>query len=222
VELADPFTLPPFFDYAATFLWALSGALLAARRRYDYSGIAAIALVSATGGGLIRDGLFLQQGPPALLRSPVYLALIALAVAIILLAGRHIPRLPFFEQSIALVDAIGLGAYGVVGLQLSLAVGLGPPAAVVVGVVNAVGGGLLRDVLVRREPDLFKPGTPTALAALVGCLLFLALTRLLGAGETMAALISIATVFTIRALAVRFDLRTRPLRGFEPDDPAPG
>jgi uncharacterized membrane protein YeiH len=220
VQLQGPFTLPPFFDYAATFLYAISGALIAARRHYDFSGILALALVSSTGGGLLRDGLFLQSGPPLLLRTPVYLALIGIATTIIVSIGPYVLRLPFFEQVVALMDALGLGAYGIVGLQFSVATGLGLPAAVFVGVVNAVGGGLLRDVLVRREPDVFKPGTPAASAALVGCLLFLLLTRLLRVGETLAALIAIGVVFSIRALALQFDLRTRPLRGF--DHHAPG
>ena len=55
-----------YFDFAATFLWASSGAVLAAQRGYDLTGIFAIALVSACGGGLLRDGLFLQAGPPML------------------------------------------------------------------------------------------------------------------------------------------------------------
>jgi uncharacterized membrane protein YeiH len=60
------------FDLAASSIWATSGALLAARRGFDVTGIFAVALVSATGGGLLRDGLFLQGGPPALVRTPAY------------------------------------------------------------------------------------------------------------------------------------------------------
>lgn len=219
VQLQGPFTLPPYFDYSATFLYAISGALIAARRRYDFSGILALALVSSTGGGLLRDGLFLASGPPVLLRTPVYLWLVVAATVTTTLIGPFVTRLPFFEQIVALVDALGLGAYGIVGLQLSVAVGLDLPAAVFVGVVNAIGGGLLRDVLVRREPDVFKPGTPTSLAALGGCLLFLMLTRLLKLDETLSALLAIGMVFSIRALAMHFNVQTRPLRGFDLDEP---
>ena len=67
--LAGAFEIPVYFDYPATFIWALSGALLAARLRMDPTGVAIIALVTAAGGGLLRDGLFLQAGPPALLRT---------------------------------------------------------------------------------------------------------------------------------------------------------
>ncbi|HWO02577.1 MAG TPA: TRIC cation channel family protein [Blastocatellia bacterium] len=70
------FTVPFYFDYGATFVWSVSGALIAARRGYDIAGVSALALVSATGGGLLRDGLFLQNGPPALVRTPVYLLIV--------------------------------------------------------------------------------------------------------------------------------------------------
>lgn len=73
------FQLPLWLDYGATFLWAISGALVAARRGYDIAGVFTIALVTATGGGLLRDGLFLQNGPPELVQSPAYLVLVVVA-----------------------------------------------------------------------------------------------------------------------------------------------
>ena len=88
--LSGSFELPVYFDYPATFIWALSGAVLAARLRMDPTGVALIALVTAAGGGLLRDGLFLQVGPPALIRTPVYIILIGLAVVIVILAGARV------------------------------------------------------------------------------------------------------------------------------------
>jgi len=207
------FHLPNFVDYAATLIWAVSGALVAARRGYDIAGIAALALVASTGGGLLRDGLFLQQGPPVLVRSPTYFILIGIASVGVVLFGRYVVRVRFFDTLIILVDGVGIGAYALVGLQLSRTAGLEAPAAVFVGVVNAVGGGLLRDVLVRREPDIFRPGVPTALAALFGCLVFLGLTRLLDLREAIAAWIAIGAVLALRVLALRFDLRTSAITG---------
>jgi uncharacterized membrane protein YeiH len=207
------FHLPSFVDYTATLLWAVSGALIAARRGYDIAGIAAVALVASTGGGLLRDGLFLQDGPPALLRTPTYLILIGIATLGVALFGRYVVRVQFFETLIMLVDGIGIGAYALVGMQLSRAAGLEAPAAVFVGVVNAVGGGVLRDVLVRRDPDIFRPGVPTVIAALFGCLVFLALTRLLDLRDAIAAWIAIGSVLAMRVLALKFDLRTRSITG---------
>ncbi|MFN8589963.1 MAG: TRIC cation channel family protein [Thermomicrobiales bacterium] len=218
LDLGGPFKLPLWFDYSATFVWALSGALIAARRRYDIAGIAALALVSATGGGLLRDGIFLQIGPPLFLRSWVYMALVVVASLAVNLAGSRIQRIPLFDRTIALVDALGLGGFAITGLQLSLLSGLSPPAAVFVGVVNAVGGGVLRDLLVRREVTVFVPGPPAALAALAGCLIYLAIT-LGGLGGALAGTISVVAVFVIRVTAIRYGWQTKAPAGFEPLDP---
>ena len=88
------------------------------------------------------------------------------------------------------------------------------PAAVLVGVVNAVGGEVLREVLMRQEPTILQPGIPSALAALAGCLLFLALVAWLGLDGGSAGVVAVAAVFLIRAVALRYGLRTHPARGF--------
>lgn len=209
------FLLPPFFDYGATFVWAVSGALVAARKGYDIVGGFLLALATATGGGLLRDGLFLQQGPPALVRSPVYLPLIVAAAALVWFFGRYVHRMSRFHQLLALVDGAGLGAYAVVGMSRAAAAGLAPLGIILVGLVNAVGGGLLRDVIARREPDLLRPGTLQATAVLAGCVVFLALTGWAQTRQTPAAWTAIVVVFVLRVLSPRFGLRTRPQPGFE-------
>ncbi|HEU5433976.1 MAG TPA: TRIC cation channel family protein [Thermomicrobiales bacterium] len=213
--LNAPFQLPLYIDYAATFLWAISGALVAARQRFDVAGVAGLALVTAAGGGILRDGLFIQQGPPRFVQSPAYITIIVLAAAIVLLAGQRVNRWKGFDTLVALVDSAALAAYGLVGLSIARNAGLSLPAAIFVGIVNAVGGGVLRDVLVGRTPEVFRPGVPTAIAAFVSCLIFLGLTRLLGLGETIAALIAIGTVFALRATALQYNLHTRPAPGFD-------
>lgn len=215
LDLGGPFRLPLWFDYSATFIWALSGALIAARRRYDIAGIAALALVSATGGGLLRDGIFLQTGPPLFLRTWVYIALVLAAALAVDLAGSRIQRIPYFERTIALVDALGLGGFAITGVQLSLDAGLTPPAAVFVGVVNAVGGGVLRDLLVRREVTIFIPGPPAALAALAGCVVYLVLVRGVGLGGAAAGAVSVVAVFLIRVAAIRYGWQTKAPAGFD-------
>lgn len=156
--------------------------------------------------------MFLQE-VPAVLRDPRYLYAVLGAA---LLGGLTYRLARRFERVIAAVDALGLGAYAVVGMQKSFAVGLSPMAAVVVGVVNAVGGGILRDVIVREEPLIFKPGQLYALAALAGCLTFVALTRLTGLEVQPAAYVSIATVFLLRMLAIQFNWTTQAWH--QPDD----
>lgn len=211
----NAFLLPPSFDYAATFFWAISGALVGARRGYDVIGIFIIALVSSTGGGLLRDGIFLQDGPPLLLKTPVYLILIASATFIVMLFGKRVTTLPGFTRIVAIFDALGLGTYAVVGMNLALLKGLNIPAAILVGMVNATGGAVLRSVLVGREPQLFRPGKLEAVAAFIGCLLYAGLRTGNAASPTTAAWITIIAVFLVRVASLAYGVTTRPVQSFE-------
>jgi uncharacterized membrane protein YeiH len=214
--MQEQFQLPIIFDLGATFVFGITGALAALQRRYDIVGLFALAFVSGVGGGLLRDGLFIQQGPPALTTDSRYIMAILTAGLVGLLFRHWVNRL---SKVIALVDALGLGAYAVVGVEKSIAAGLSIPAAVLVGLINAVGGGLLRDLLVRDEPLLLKPGQFYALAALGGCLLFVFLTMHFGLPAPRAALITIACTFVVRVLAIAFNWRTKSLyRPISPDE----
>src|SRR5262245_32762298 len=168
----EQFELPVTFSMVAHFTFGLTGALAGLKRGYDVIGVLFLALITAGGGGLIRDGLLISQGPPSLLTDG-HLMLVVLAAALVtLVLHRYVDRL---GKTIAIIDALGLGAFAVHGVQRSLEGGLSVPGAILGGTITAVGGGLLRDVLVRDEPLLFKPGQFYALVAIGGCGLFLAL-----------------------------------------------
>lgn len=228
--LKGHFTLPIEIDLLATLLFSLTGALTALRRGYDVIGLFALAFVTGVGGGLLRDGLFIQQGPPAVTADSRYILVVLLAGCVAFLFRSQITgmnrmiawldtlgvRVHFFRDQaarfnkvIAWLDALGLGAYAVVGVQKSLHAGLSVAAAVLVGVVNAAGGGLLRDVLVRDEPLLFKPGQFYVLAAFAGCLLFPLLAVAFNMEATAAALIAILVTFVFRLLAIQFNWVSR-------------
>jgi uncharacterized membrane protein YeiH len=237
--LRSQFILPIQIDLAATLLFSLTGALVALKRGYDVIGLFALAFVTGVGGGLIRDGLFIQQGPPAVTADSRYILMVLLAgfVAFLLrdrvmglnkvvawldalgVRGHFLrERVIRFNKVIAWLDALGLGAYAVVGVQKSLHAGLSVAAAVLVGVINAAGGGLLRDVLVRDEPLLFKPGQFYVLAAFAGCLLFALLAVQFRMEATPAALIAIGVTFLLRVLAIQFNWVSPPLW----QEPVPG
>jgi uncharacterized membrane protein YeiH len=203
-----------YFDIGASFIWAVSGALLAARRGYDLTGIWAVALVSATGGGLLRDGIFLQQGPPAMLLTPLYIAAAGLAGLIVWALGSQARILSVLHRCAGVVDAIGLGAFAVVGMQLALRAGIPVPGVVLIGVVNAVGGSVLRSLLLHEMPEVFRPGELTALASLLGCLVHVALTVGLHVEPKVAAALTIAVVALLRGGSVRYGFRTHAARGF--------
>jgi uncharacterized membrane protein YeiH len=217
--LHGSFDLPILFDYGATFAFALSGALAGIKRNYDIVGVVALALVTGLGGGLIRDGLFLVHGPTPLLTNPSYIQISGGAVLCGVLFGS---RIRHFARLIVIVDALGLGAYAAFGVQKSLLAGLSAPAAILVGVVNAVGGGVLRDLLCREEPLVFKPGQFYLLTALAGAVTFIFGSNVLGWSANRAALAAVGLTFVFRGLAIAFNWRTAPIASgslFEDDAP---
>ncbi|HMJ50377.1 MAG TPA: trimeric intracellular cation channel family protein [Burkholderiales bacterium] len=207
--MVNQFYLPIEFDLGAIFLFALTGAWVAIRRNYDFIGVFTLALATGVGGGLIRDSILIQQGAPAFMQDARYIwAVLAATVfgALTLSLARR------FDRLVAAVDALGLGAYAVVGVEKALAAGLSPTASILVGVVNATGGGLIRDLLVRDEPLLLKPGQYYALAALAGCIMFLVLLQYWQLQVQYAAWSTIAAIFVFRMLAIQFNWRTAPMQ----------
>ena len=206
--VANPFYLPIWFDLVATFCFSLTGGIVAMKRGYDVVGVVALALLTGLGGGLIRDGIFIQQGPPALAADPRYIQVALLGAAVGALLG---DRVRYFRRIIAGIDAIGLGAYAVFGVQKSLGAGLAVPAAILVGVINAAGGGLLRDVITNEEPLVFRPGQFYVLVALAAAVLFVVFTVQLRWPAPVSAAIIIGLTFVFRVLAILFNWKTAPL-----------
>jgi uncharacterized membrane protein YeiH len=205
--LQGQFELPIGFDLLATAAFALTGALAAVRRRYDIVGVFFLALISGLGGGLLRDGLFIQAGPPVALLDARYIQIVAIAAGLGVLVRGRVARL---GSLIATIDALGLGAYAVFGTQKALVAGLSVPAALLVGVLNAAGGGILRDILTREEPLVFKPGQFYVLVAFVGSLVFVVAGTLFDLAAQPAAFLAIAITFAVRTLSLLLDWRTSP------------
>ncbi len=176
-----------------------------------------LALISAGGGGAIRDGLLLSNGPASILTDGRYILVCLVGAVLALFFQRHVQRL---NRTIAVIDALGLGAFAVTGVERTLAAGLSIPAAFVGGTLTAVGGGLLRDVLVREEPLLFKPGQFYALVAIAGCGIFITQLHWNWNTPENAAITTIVAVFVLRMLAIRFHWRTTALSGEEPTTPS--
>jgi uncharacterized membrane protein YeiH len=205
----DQFQLPMQFELAAVFLFAVTGALRAIANRYDIVGVFVLATLSAIGGGLVRDAFFLANDVPLVLQDERYLYVISAATAVCLIGGEHLNR---FRLVFLLADALGLGIYAVVGTQRALDASLHFVPASLVGLANAIGGGVLRDVLIGNETLLFKPGEFYILAAVIGTAVFLTLLLSVGVHAQEAAYWSIATTFALRVAAVNFNWRTRAAR----------
>jgi uncharacterized membrane protein YeiH len=203
----EPLELPLAFNVSAVFFFALTGALAARRLGYDIVGAFALAFVSGLGGGVIRDWLLGVVGPVPALTEPGFMLALLLAT----LGGlfRVSAKLENFNRLVAFIDAIGLGAFAAVGTHKALKLELNWLNAVFVGVVNAVGGGLLRDLLVRAEPLMLKPGQFYALAALFGACAYAGLTLTLHLHPLPAAIYATIATVTFRILAITLNWKTR-------------
>ena len=200
------FQLPVEFDLVAVFLFALTGVWAATKRGYDVVGAFVLAFVAGVGGGLLRDGIFLQE-VPLVIQDGRYLWAVLAALVIGGLAQSLADR---FTGLLSYVDAAAIGVYAVYGANKSLIAGASPEAAVLVGLCNAVGGGLLRDVIVREEPLLLKPGQLYFLATLAGCVAFVVMSHRYGWDVERSAYLAIAITLLLRVLAIRFNWTTRP------------
>lgn len=198
------FVIPLWADLTAVGLGGIQGALFASgfrgQRRLDMLGVAIIGIVVGMGGGLIRD--LLLNVTPVTLQSNWYL-LTATGAAFIgmLLAG-------LFQRLNAVIvglDALVIGLFGAFGTSKALYLGLPLVPAVFVGVCAAVGGGILRDMIMGLPVAIMHVGSLYAVAAGAGCL-FLAVANTWGLDLVIAAILGVVVTAVIRLLAVIFDI----------------
>ena len=193
-------------EMLGTVAFAVSGALMAVDMAMDVFGVLFLGAVSAVGGGMLRDTL-LGRVPPAAFTDPRYI-LVALATSLVVFCivyftydGMQRHR-ELVDRIINVFDAIGLGAFSVVGVQVTIAAGYGDNAllALFLGMTTAVGGGMLRDVLAGQKPFVLRKRI-YALAALCGSLAYYLLR---GVQETAAIVTGMVLVIAIRLLAAHF------------------
>jgi uncharacterized membrane protein YeiH len=204
-------------DLAGVFAFALNGALTALRvARLDIVGVITLGMMTALGGGIIRDVL-LDSLPPATFSDWRYLAVAAGGGLIASVFGRGLDRL---ATPITVLDAAGLGLFAVTGASKALELGLGPVQAVLLGALSGVGGGTLRDVVIREIPSVLSSGL-YAIPALAGATVTVVALEL-GVGGLVAGLVAAAVCFAIRMVGVHFDIDApRPRAAPEGEDDAP-
>lgn len=220
--MADTFALPPAVELMAQAIGAASGAMLGLRKGYDVVGVSALALATGAGGGIIRDCL-LQVGPPVFLTNSTSLLIqLASAVAVIAL----FPFVRRFAHHLTtwftLLDAISLSLFAIVGMVKAQSCGLAWPAVVLLGVITAAGGGVLRDVLSREEPLMFRPGQFYTVAALSGCLLFALLCGFQLMEQGSAGILCAGVILVVRMGSVRFGWTTSRSAGDQDKPPGDG
>lgn len=203
--MTEPLFIIPFWaDLLGVGLGGVQGAMFASgfqgQRRLDLLGVAIIGILIGMGGGLIRD-LLLGQ-PPATLQNNWYLVTAAGAALFgMLLAG----LLNRANAIIVVLDAVVIGMFGAFGTSKALSLGVPEVPAVFIGVCAAVGGSILRDVIMGLPVAIMHVGSLYAIAAAVGCT-SLVVAHAFGLALTVSALIAIGVTAVIRILAVVFDL----------------
>ena len=216
--MLSPPTLLLVLDLVGTFVFALDGALTALRTaRLDIVGVITLGIVTALGGGIIRD-LMIGAVPPATFSDWRYLAVATVGGLVAFALARRLERLTL---PISLLDAAGLSLFAVTGASKAIDYGLGAGQAVILGALTAVGGGTLRDVLTRRIPAVLHSGL-YAIPALIGAAITVAATRA-GLYGLVAAVAAAAVCFLVRLFGIVFNLNAPRRRGqARPDDPGPG
>ncbi|WP_424211658.1 trimeric intracellular cation channel family protein [Streptomyces sp. BI20] len=189
-------------DLAGIFVFALSGALLAVRKNFDVFGIAVLALVTALGGGLFRD-LVIGAVPPAAFAELGFFVTPLIAALIVFFLHPEVQRI---NRAINVLDAAGLGLFCVTGTTKAYEYGLGLTASATLGLATAVGGGVLRDVLVNEVPSLLRDREMYAVPAVVGAAMvavFLAFDAL----NAYTSGLAVVTTFVLRLLAMTYHWR---------------
>ena len=186
-------------EMVGTIACAISGIRLAATKNFDWFGAYIVGLVTAIGGGTLRD--LMLDIPVFWMQTWWYLAVTALSLAAVILF-RNI--LVSRERILFIFDSIGLAMFCVIGIQKTLAVGYPMWVAAVMGVITGAFGGVLRDILINEEPLVFRKDI-YATACLVGALVYWVI--MMAGGSSFAQQISCAlTVILLRFLALRYSL----------------
>ena len=185
-------------DLLSTFVFALVGARVAADKGLDYGGIAFIAAIASVSGGTLRN-IFLGL-KPIWITDPSIIAAVILAVFITLV----LRRVTQIGKTLLIMDTFGLAIATISGTQLAFEQNIDWYSAILLGVITAVTGGLLRDVLCQLEPVLLHRET-IGTSSLMGAITFVVLTEL-SASNTISAIAGGSVVVLTRVLSIRFDL----------------
>lgn len=184
------------FDYAAVAVFGATGALAAARRKHDIITFAFFAAITGVGGGTLRD--LLIGAPVFWVVRPGYLVMCLVAAVAVWLLGRRTWRMGLLLW----LDAVGMAAYCVVGAAKALSLGVHPISAVVMGVLTACFGGVLRDILA-GEPSVLLRREIYVTAALSGATVFVTLASF-GADRLFAGAAGAIVAFAVRGGALRW------------------
>jgi uncharacterized membrane protein YeiH len=192
-------------ETAAVLVSALAGMIGAARKRMDIVGTYCLAVITALGGGTVRD-LLIDRRPFFWVRHPEYLWIIGLLCAgFVYIRPFHTRMSRWHKQAVA-IDAMGLALFTLSGVGYALASGMPVLIASLIGVITGTFGGVLRDVVSNEIPVIFRPGSLYAVSSFAGAWVFLG-GSWLGIPRAVAAGLAFCTIVALRLVSVRFGVR---------------
>ncbi len=195
-------------ELMGTVAFALAGSMMAVRKDLDLLGIVVLGVTNAVGGGALRD-IVLGNVPPIMFQNSTYVQaafLTALALFLFLyFVGNRLQKYgALYTLVVFFADSIGLGVFATAGVRTALAAGFGDQTFLVlfVGVINGVGGGILRDIMANEIPMVLKRRI-YAVAALAGAWIYYIMVSC-GISNLLATYVSVASVIAIRMMAAHF------------------
>lgn len=199
-------------EIIGTIAFASSGAMVAVRKRLDLFGIIVLGVITAVGGGMLRD-LMIGNIPPNMFRNPVYVLAAFLTVLVLFLLFRCWPFLlgsryiEGYEKIMNILDAIGLGAFTVIGIDTGVEAGYGDYHFLIIflGVITGIGGGILRDIMAGETPYVLKKHI-YACASIAGACLYVVLLQVTRSDSAMIGSALLVVVIRILASHFRWDL----------------
>lgn len=199
-------TFVQIIEFVGTFAFAISGIRLASAKQFDWFGAYVVGLVTAIGGGTIRD--LLLGVTPFWMTDPVYLVCSGLALLWVIFLGKYLIHL---HSTFFIFDSIGLALFTVVGVGKALDLGYPFWVAIVMGSITGAAGGVIRDVFINEIPLIFRKEI-YAIACVVGGLVYWA-CYFAGFTPMFTQIISGISVFIVRILAVKYKIRLPILKG---------
>ena len=185
-------------DLTGTFAFAVSGAIAAAEKKMDIYGLFVLALITAVGGGVLRDVL-IGKVPPFVFQDVNYLLLAILASILVFFFSKPIGR---FRQPLIFMDALGLGVFTVIGVTRAMDTGMSWWGAILMGVITGTVGGMFRDMLANEVPLVLREEVYAA-ASMAGAILFYVMA-VFNLPRELCAVTGGLIVTVLRLVAVRF------------------
>ena len=187
-------------EIIGTIAFAVSGALTAIEKKLDYYGIIIFAVITAVGGGIVRD-ILIDENLPSSLNNPIYMVISIISAGMVIL---YYSRIIKFEKVLQLFDAIGLGAFTAIGAEVAIGNGLYQPFVIItLAVLTGTGGGVIRDVFAKRIPFVFREEV-YAVASIIGAILFIGIYKF--AGNEAAVYACFAVTLSIRLLCMKMNI----------------